>query len=58
MACSDLLLDILPWLGVLILFNAAELVLLISMSGRLRAARDTIMDAVDARLLELEKDKS
>jgi len=57
MDCSNIAFEILPWLGLLILFNAAELVLLIGMTVRLRAARDTIMDAVEARLLELERDR-
>ena len=57
MDCSNIAFEILPWLGLLILLNATELVLLIGMTVRLRAARDTIMDAVEARLLELERDR-
>ena len=49
--CSQLL----PWLGVLVLLNGIELLLLIGMTARLASARDTVMDAVEARLLEVEK---
>ena len=49
--CSQLL----PWLAVLVFLNGIEILLLIGMSLRLRSARDTVMDAVEARLLEVEK---
>jgi hypothetical protein len=49
--CSELL----PWLAVLVFLNGIEILLLIGMSLRLRSARDTVMDAVEARLLEVEK---
>jgi hypothetical protein len=50
--CSQLL----PWLAVLVLLNGIELLLLIGMTVRLKAARDTVMDAVEARLMEIEKE--
>jgi hypothetical protein len=50
--CSELL----PWLAVLVLLNAVEIMLLIGVTLRLRSARDTVMDAVEARLLEVEKE--
>ena len=49
--CSQLL----PWLAVLVLLNGIEILLLIGVTLRLRSARDTVMDAVEARLLEVEK---
>ena len=49
--CSELL----PWLAVLVFLNGVEILLLIGVTLRLRAARDTVMDAVEARLLEVEK---
>jgi hypothetical protein len=56
MGCTDLLFTVVPWFGLLILLNAIEIVLLINLWGRLRVARDTVMDAVEARLLEVEKE--
>ena len=50
--CSQLL----PWLAVLVFLNGIEILFLIGMSLRLRSARDTVMDAVEARLLEIEKE--
>ena len=49
--CSQLL----PWLAVLVFLNGIEILLLIGVTLRLRSARDTVMDAVEARLLEVEK---
>jgi hypothetical protein len=49
--CSELL----PWLLVLVLLNGVEILFLIAVTLRLRSARDTVMDAVEARLLEVEK---
>ena len=49
--CSELL----PWLAVLVFLNGIEILLLIGVTLRLRSARDTVMDAVEARLLEVEK---
>ena len=49
--CSQLL----PWLAVLVFLNGIEILFLIGVTLRLRAARDTVMDAVEARLLEVEK---
>ena len=50
--CSQLL----PWLAVLVLLNGIEILLLIGMTVRLNSARDTVMDAVEARLMEVEKE--
>jgi hypothetical protein len=49
--CSQLL----PWLAVLVFLNGVEILFLIGVTLRLRSARDTVMDAVEARLLEVEK---
>ena len=49
--CSQLL----PWLAVLVFLNGIEILFLIGVTLRLRSARDTVMDAVEARLLEIEK---
>jgi len=49
--CSELL----PWLAVLVFLNGIEILFLIGVTLRLRSARDTVMDAVEARLLEVEK---
>ena len=49
--CSELL----PWLAALVFLNGIEILLLIGVTLRLRSARDTVMDAVEARLLEVEK---
>jgi hypothetical protein len=51
--CSQLL----PWLAVLILLNAIEILFLIGVTVRLNNARDTVMEAVEARLLEVEKER-
>ena len=50
--CSELL----PWLAVLVFLNGIEILFLIGVTLRLRSARDTVMDAVEARLLEIEKE--
>ena len=50
--CSQLL----PWLALLVLLNGIEILLLIGMTYRLVNARDTVMDAVEARLMEVEKE--
>ena len=43
------------WLLVLLItVNTAELVMLANIMGQLHAERDNLMDAIDARLLELE----
>ena len=49
--CSELL----PWLAALVFLNGIEILFLIGVTLRLRSARDTVMDAVEARLLEVEK---
>ena len=49
--CSQLL----PWLAVLVFLNGVEILFLIGVTLRLRSARDTVMDAIEARLLEVEK---
>jgi hypothetical protein len=49
--CSQLL----PWLGLLILLNAVEIMLLIAMTVRFHTNRETVMDAVEARLMEIDK---
>ena len=50
--CSQLL----PWLAVLVLLNGIEIMFLIGMTLRMNKARDTVLDAVEARLLEFEKE--
>jgi hypothetical protein len=50
--CSQLL----PWLAVLVLLNGIEIMFLIGMTLRMNKARDTIMEAVEARLLEVERE--
>jgi hypothetical protein len=50
--CSQLL----PWFAVLVFLNGVEILFLIGVTLRLRSARDTVMDAVEARLLEIEKE--
>ena len=50
--CSQLL----PWLGLLILLNAIEIIFLIGVTVRLNHARDNVMEAVEARLMEIEKE--
>jgi len=50
--CSQLL----PWLAVLILLNAIEIIFLIGVTVRLNHARDNVMEAVEARLMEIEKE--
>ena len=47
--------ELLPWLALLVLLNGVEIMLLIGVTYRLVHARDTVMDAVEARLLEVEK---
>jgi hypothetical protein len=50
--CSELL----PWLAVLVFLNGVEIMLLIGVTYRLVNARDTVMDAVEARLIQVEKE--
>jgi hypothetical protein len=57
MGCPDLLLTAWPWLVLLIVLNAFEIALLITVWSRLHVARDTVMDAIEARLLELDQDE-
>jgi hypothetical protein len=54
MSCEDSFI-VMPLLVLLLALNAAEVILLLGMTMRLNAARDTIMDAIEARLLEIEK---
>jgi hypothetical protein len=50
--------QILPWLGLLIVLNLAEVILLIGLTARLRGERARILDQVEARLLEFENERS
>jgi hypothetical protein len=57
MGCPDLLFTVWPWLLLLIVLNAVETILLIAVTVRQLTIRSTVLDAIEARLLELDQDE-
>jgi hypothetical protein len=57
MGCPDLMVTVFPWLLLLIVLNAVETILLIGVTVRQLTIRSTVLDAIEARLLELDQDE-
>jgi hypothetical protein len=57
MGCPDLMVTVFPWFLLLVVLNAVETFLLIGVAVRQLTIRSTVLDAIEARLLELDQDE-